>query len=90
VRVATAFAIGVLVVGYVLWRLRGSYPGLFRIWLALACVAGAQVVVGEVQYRTALPWQLVLVHVLLAASIWALTLTIAYAVWRPPAPLARK
>jgi len=90
VRVATAFAIGVLVVGYVLWRLRGSYPGLFRIWLALAFVAGAQAVVGEVQYRTALPWQLVLVHVLLAASIWALTLTIAYAVWRPPAPLARK
>jgi len=90
VRVATAFAIGVLIVGYVLWRLRDSYPGLFRIWLALAFVAGAQAVVGEVQYRTALPWQLVLVHVVLAASIWALTLTIAYAVWRPPAPLARK
>lgn len=90
VRVATAFAIGVLVVGYVLWRLRGSYPGLFRLWLGLLLVAGAQAVVGEVQYRTALPWQLVLVHVLLAASIWALTLTIAYAVWRPPWPLARK
>jgi cytochrome c oxidase assembly protein subunit 15 len=90
VRVATAFAIGVLIVGLVLWRLRESYPGLFRIWCALLVAAGAQAIVGEVQFRTALPWQLVLVHVFLAASIWALTLTIAYAVWRPPAELARK
>jgi heme a synthase len=90
VRVATAFAIGVLIVGLVLWRLRNAYPGLLLIWGALLLVAGAQAVVGEVQYRTHLPWQLVLVHVFLAASIWALTLTIAYAVWRPPAPLARK
>jgi len=46
--------------------------------------------VGEVQYRNALPWWLVLVHVMLAASIWVLTLAVAYALWRPPAPLARQ
>jgi heme A synthase len=90
VRVAAAFGIGVLVVGAVLWRLRDEYPGLFRMWSGLLLVVVAQAIVGEVQYRNALPWELVLVHVFLAASIWALTLAIAYAVWRPPAALARK
>ena len=44
-------------------------------------------VVGEVQYRSALPWGLVLVHVTLAAAIWALTVAVVYALWRPPLPL---
>jgi hypothetical protein len=43
--------------------------------------------IGEVQYRNALPWGLVLVHVTLAATIWGLTVGIAYALWRPPGPL---
>jgi cytochrome c oxidase assembly protein subunit 15 len=90
VRVAAAFGIGVLIVGHVLWRLRDKYPGLFRLWLALLLVVVGQAILGEVQYRTALPWQLVLAHVFLAASIWGLTLAIAYAIWRPPAALARK
>jgi cytochrome c oxidase assembly protein subunit 15 len=90
VRVATAFGIGVLIVGFVLWRLREAYPGLFYFWLGLFGVVVAQAVVGEVQYRTALPWGLVLVHVFLAATIWALTLAIAYSLWRTPRPLARK
>ena len=29
-------------------------------------------ILGEVQYRNALPWGLVLVHVFLAATIWSL------------------
>ena len=45
---------------------------------------------GEVQYRNALPWGLVLVHVALAAAIWAFSLALAFTLWRPPAPLARK
>jgi heme A synthase len=60
------------------------------MWGALLLVVVAQAIVGEVQYRTALPWGLVLVHVFLAASIWGLTLAIAYAIWRPPVSLARK
>ena len=47
----------------------------------------AQMVVGEVQYRNALPWGLVLVHVVLAATVWTLTVAIVYALWRPPTPL---
>ena len=35
-------------------------------------------IVGEVQYRNALPWWLVVIHVSLAATIWTLTVAIAY------------
>ncbi len=48
-----------------------------------------QLVVGEVQYRNALPWLLVLVHVTLAAAAWGLTVAIAYALARPPASLTQ-
>jgi heme a synthase len=80
----------VLIVGWFVWRLRSAYPGLVLMWGALLIAVIGQAIVGEVQYRTALPWGLVLVHVFLAATIWALTLAIAYALWRPAAPLARK
>jgi heme A synthase len=55
----------------------------------LVAVLVGQAVLGEVQYRNALPWGLVLVHVFLAATIWALALALAYTLRRPPAPLAR-
>jgi cytochrome c oxidase assembly protein subunit 15 len=90
VRVAAAFGIGVLVVGWFLSRMRTNYPGLFRIWAVLLGLVVAQAIVGEIQYRNALPWGLVLVHVSLAALIWAFTLAIAYGLWRTPRPLARK
>jgi heme a synthase len=90
VRVAAAFGIGALVVGVVLWRIRQRYPGLFRLWAGLLLVLVGQAIVGEVQYRNALPWGLVLVHVILAAAIWAFSLALAFALWRPPRPLTRQ
>ncbi len=90
VRVAAAFGLGVLFIGWFLFRMRDRYPGLLWLWAALVATLGAQAIVGEVQYRTALPWGLVLVHVFLAAAIWALGVALAYALWRPPAPLARQ
>jgi heme a synthase len=89
VRVAAAFGLGVLFIGWFLFRMRDRYPGLLWLWAGLVAALGAQAIVGEVQYRTALPWGLVLVHVFLAAAIWALGVALAYALWRPPAPLAR-
>jgi cytochrome c oxidase assembly protein subunit 15 len=89
VRVAAAFGIGVLVVGWFLWRLRASYPGVVRLWDLLLVALVAQAILGEVQYRNALPWGLVLVHVSLAAMIWALSLALAYVLWRPPSALIR-
>ena len=54
----------------------------------LLAVLLVQMAVGEIQYRNALPWGLVLVHVFLAATIWALTGAIAWMrLWRPPASL---
>lgn len=90
VRAAAVFGIGVLVVGWFLVRLRHRYRGVFLVWVALLGVLAAQAILGEVQYRSALPWGLVLVHVALSAAIWALTVTIAYVLWRPPARLARQ
>jgi len=90
VRVAAAFGIGVIVVGWLLWRLRDSYPGIVRLWSLLLFVLVAQAILGEVQYRNALPWGLVLVHVFLATTIWASSLALAYVLWRPPAGLARQ
>jgi cytochrome c oxidase assembly protein subunit 15 len=89
VRAAAVFGIGVLVVGWILTRMRSSYPGLFRIWLGLLAVLIAQAILGEVQYRNALPWGLVLVHVVLAAAIWALSVALAFSFWRPSRPLIR-
>lgn len=90
VRVAAVFGIGVLAVGWLLRRLRPGYPGLFRIWAGLLVVLIAQAILGEVQYRSALPWGLVLVHVVLATAIWAFSLALAFTMWRPPAPLGRQ
>ena len=90
VRVAALFGIGVLVVGWLLSRIRGDYPGLLRLWVGLLVVLVAQAILGEVQYRNALPWGLVLVHVVLATAIWGFSLALAFTLWRPPRPLARE
>jgi cytochrome c oxidase assembly protein subunit 15 len=90
VRVAAAFGIGVLFIGWFLFRMRDRYPGLMWIWWVLLGVLVAQAIVGEVQYRSALPWGLVLVHVFLATAIWAASVALAYALWRPPRALSRQ
>lgn len=89
VRVSAVFGIGFLLCGWALGRVRRAYPGILRLWLLLLVPLVVQAILGEVQYRNALPWGLVLAHVLLAATIWVLTLVIAYVLWRPPAALAR-
>ncbi len=90
VRAAAAYGIGFLLVCWQLVRARRAAPGVLLLAAVLLAVLVAQMIIGEVQYRNALPWGLVLVHVTLAATIWALTVAIAYALWRPPAPLAAR
>ena len=87
VRVAAVFGICVLVLGALLWRKRRDAPGVLLVWAGLVAVLAAQAIVGEVQYRNALPWGLVLVHVVLAATIWTLFVALALVLWRPPRPL---
>jgi heme a synthase len=87
VRAVAAYGLGFLLVGWQLLRVRRLAPGVGRLALVLLGVLVTQMIVGEVQYRNALPWGLVLVHVMLAAAIWALTVAIAYALWRTPVAL---
>ena len=84
VRVTSVFGIGLLLLVSYLVKRRGELPGASRLALALLAVVLAQMAVGETQWRTRLPWGLVLVHVSLAAAIWALTVLLVYVLWRPP------
>lgn len=43
-----------------------------------------QMTVGELQWRNQLPWWLVLIHVGLAAAVWAWTVGLVTALWRTP------
>ena len=90
VRVVAVFGIGFLLIGGWLLRHRREVPGVAAIAAALLAVLVAQGVLGEVQYRTHLPWWLVLIHVSLGAAIWGLTVALVYAIWRPPASLVRQ
>jgi heme A synthase len=44
--------------------------------------------IGETQYRTSLPWWLVLVHVTVAACVFGWTVGLVARLWRPVAPAA--
>jgi cytochrome c oxidase assembly protein subunit 15 len=90
VRATAVFGVGLLVAVWFLVKNRSAYPGLLRWGAVLLGVLLAQMAVGEIQYRSALPWGLVLVHVALAAAIWSLTVGLVYAAWRPPAALAAR
>jgi cytochrome c oxidase assembly protein subunit 15 len=87
VRATAVFGIGLLLVGWQLLRARREAPGVVRLALVLLGVLLTQMLVGEIQYRNALPWGLVLVHVTLAATIWAVTVGVVYTLWRPPLAL---
>ena len=43
-----------------------------------------QMGVGELQWRAELPWEIVLVHFVLAAAVWAGTVALAALFFRPP------
>src|SRR5206468_2855733 len=81
------FGVGVLIVGWLLLRHRAELPGVARLGAFLLGIVVVQMAVGEIQYRTHLPWWLVLVHVGLAAAVWGATVVLVTCIWRPPAPL---
>jgi cytochrome c oxidase assembly protein subunit 15 len=68
--------------GYLAAR-RESSPRLFRAALGLLGLLLLQMGVGELQWRTELPWGVVLVHVALAAAVWAGTIALVFQFWRP-------
>ena len=64
------------------WPLYAEGAGVLLFLLLL------QMGVGELQYRTHLPWWLVLIHVGLAAAVWACAVALVTIVQRPPKPFA--
>ena len=89
VRATAVFGILFAALLALLWRRRALVPGVAKVAAVLLAVLLVQMAVGEIQWRNALPWGVVLVHVALAAAVWALTVLLAAVVWRTPAPLAR-
>ncbi len=74
-------------VGY-LAAYRQRSPALFRLGIGVLALLLVQIGIGEIQWRTELPWGLVLVHVGLAAAVWAGTVALATLFFRPPKSLA--
>lgn len=77
---------GVLLLGLVWYLRRTPLRPLAYVLLALVL---AQAIVGEFQWRNALPWWLVLVHVALAAGIWAVAVWLVALLRRPTAAAVR-
>ena len=91
VRVVAAFGIVFLVLAVWAWLHRARYPWLVRGCAGLLAVLAVQMIVGEVQYRTyaTVSWGVVLVHVALAASLFAWTVWLVARLWRPLAHAGR-
>ena len=87
VRATAAFGISFLALLVYLARARRRVGLLFHGALGLLAILLLQMAIGEIQWRNELPWWLVLVHVGIAAAIWAWTVGLVTALWRPPAPL---
>jgi heme a synthase len=68
--------------GYLAAR-RARAPRLFELGVVVFALLLAQMGLGELQWRTHLPWGLVLVHVFLAAAVWVGTVALATLFFRP-------
>jgi heme a synthase len=64
------------------WLVRNRAPQV-RGALVLLGLLATQMTIGEVQYRTSLPWWLVLAHVATAATVWAVAVAFVFSLWRP-------
>lgn len=72
------FAIGYLA------AYRQRAPALFRFGVAVLGLLLIQMGIGELQWRMELPWEVVLVHVVVAAAVWTGTVALAALFFRPP------
>jgi heme a synthase len=86
VRATAAFGIVFLLLAAWAWRERGRYPWLLRGCAGLLGLLAVQMAIGETQYRNGLPWWLVLIHVTVAACVFAWTVGLVARLWHPVAP----
>jgi heme a synthase len=69
-------------IGYLFAR-RPATGRYFVAGAGLAVLILVQMALGDLQYHTHLPWGLVLVHVAVAATVWAGTVALVTLMWRP-------
>ena len=84
VRATAAFGICFLLLLVWLYRNRARAGVLIPGGALLLGLLLTQMAVGELQWRNQLPWWLVLIHVALAALVWACTVALVTALWRTP------
>ena len=80
VRATAVFGISFAIV--LIWLVRNSAPQVRGAFVLLGLL-GIQMAIGETQYRTHLPWWLVLGHVGMAATVWAAITAFVFSLWRP-------
>jgi heme a synthase len=80
VRATAVFGISFAVL--LVWLVRNHAPQV-RWAIVLLGALLVQMAIGETQYRTQLPWWLVLVHVTIAATVWAIVTAFVFSLWRP-------
>jgi cytochrome c oxidase assembly protein subunit 15 len=80
VRATAVFGLSFAVLLVVLARRHSRH---LRGALVVLGLLALQMTIGEIQYRTHLPWWLVLVHVTVATTLWAVATAVFYALWRP-------
>jgi heme a synthase len=80
VRATAVFGISFALV--LVWLVRAHAPQVRGAFVLLGLLA-VQMTIGEVQYRTHLPWWLVLVHVTTAALVWVAVTSFVFSLWRP-------
>jgi cytochrome c oxidase assembly protein subunit 15 len=86
VRATAVFGIVFLALAVWGWLNRARFRWLPAAAAGLLLLLGLQMAVGELQYRNRLPWWLVLIHVTLAACVFAWTVGLVARLWRPVAP----
>jgi cytochrome c oxidase assembly protein subunit 15 len=69
---------------------RARSPRLFAFGTVVFALLLLQMGLGELQWRTHLPWGLVLAHVFLAATVWVGTVALATLFMRPNVDLANR
>lgn len=85
VRAVAMFGIVFLALAGWAWQRRERFPWLVRGCAGLLALLLAQMAIGELQYRTygTVPWGVVMIHVTLAAALFAWTVGLVARLWRP-------